>query len=444
MKQLLARVWRGLRRSANNPLLLAQAFSSVSGALAMVIAVGVLPPRQFAIFSLLTLINTTGVGLVRASLTGPALFLLRTDPDARVPFRYGLIASVAIAALSAPLVWAFGVRSLDALALVTVTFGMPIFYDWLRSRFIAADRRWQAALGDAVRLVALGPVVLLQFTELQFDAAQLQAIVAATAGLSAIVLWARLWSIRITHWTPYRAYRHQARLQFLEFAVGQLNATIPMFILGGLGASQLVGGFRFAQTLLGPMNLIFAATSANFIADGATRDSHRSTASLLRRGRQLSTRLIIMSAVVVAGIVLTVQLFGISPSGVQSSALQIGLLLVGAVAISSGWAGIQGVTLRLLGHHTLVTTTRALLVGASWVGFLIGFAMGGVDASLVAGFAASAVCYPLILGIPAARRLRKISIEDPTSAPLTDQSTERGAMTALNNTRESDRRITDG
>ncbi|WXF91771.1 hypothetical protein WDV91_03185 [Curtobacterium flaccumfaciens pv. flaccumfaciens] len=202
MKQLLARVWRGLRRSANNPLLLAQAFSSVSGALAMVIAVGVLPPRQFAIFSLLTLINTTGVGLVRASLTGPALFLLRTDPDARVPFRYGLIASVAIAALSAPLVWAFGVRSLDALALVTVTFGMPIFYDWLRSRFIAADRRWQAALGDAVRLVALGPVVLLQFTELQFNAAQLQAIVAATAGLSAIVLWARLWSIRITHWTP--------------------------------------------------------------------------------------------------------------------------------------------------------------------------------------------------------------------------------------------------
>ncbi|WIB27022.1 hypothetical protein [Curtobacterium sp. MCSS17_015] len=443
MRQVFATTWQRLRRAANNPLLLAQAFSSVSGALAMVIAVGVLTPQQFAIFSLLTLISSTSVGLVRASLTRPALFLLRTDPDARVPFRYGLTASVATAILSIPLIWALGVRSLESTALVTATFGLPVFYDWLRSRFIAADRRWHAALGDAVRLLALGPVVLLQFGDLQFDAAGLQAIVAATAGLSAIVLWSRLWTIRIARWTPYRAYRHQAHLQFLEFAVGQLNSTIPMFVLGGLGASQLVGGFRFAQTLLGPMNLIFAATSANFVADGATRDSHRSTASLLQRGRQLSTRLIVMSAVIVAGIILTVRLLGINPSGVQSSALQVGVLLVGLVAISSGWAGIQGVTLRLLGHHALVTTTRALLVAASWIGFVIGFVLGGVDASLVAGFAASAVCYPLILGIPAARRLRKIAVREPSPPPLVDQTTESEAMTVPNDTREADRRPID-
>ncbi len=448
MRRIFAKGWPRFRRLANNPLLLAQAFSSVSGALAMVIAVGVLPPRQFATFSLLTLISTTSVGLVRASLTRPALFLLRTDPDARVPFRYGMTASVALACLSIPLVWVLGVRSVDDLALVTATFGLPIFYDWLRSRFIAADRRWWAALGDAVRLVALGPIILLQLTDLHFNAAQLQAVVTATAGLSAIVLWARLWTIRIVRWTPYRDYRHQARLQFLEFAVGQLNATIPMFVLGGLGASSLVGGFRFAQTLLGPMNLIFAATSANFVADGATRDTHRSTASLLRRGRLLSVRLIVVSAVIVVGIVLTVRLLGINPSGVQSSALQVGVLLVGLVAISSGWAGIQGVTLRLLGHHALVTTTRALLVAASWVGFLVGYAVGGVDTSLVAGFAASAVCYPLILGIPAARRLRKIDDDDEPALgdPVDEGSVDStsGSVILHTNTRESERRTIDG
>jgi len=444
MRRVFTRGSGRLVRVANNPLLLAQAFSSVSGALAMVIAVGVLPPEQFAVFSLLTLISTTSVGLIRASLTRPALFLLRTDPDARVPFRYGLTASLAMATLSIPLVWVLGVRAPEALALVTATFGLPVFYDWLRSRFIAADRRWQVALGDAVRLLALGPIALLQLGSVKFDAAELQTIVAATAGLSALVLWSRLWTIRIKQWTPYKAYRHQAHLQFLEFAVGQLNSTIPMFVLGGLGASQLVGGFRFAQTLLGPMNLIFAATSTNFVADGATRDSHRSTASLLQRGRQLSIRLIVVSAIVVMSIVLSVRLLGINPSGVQSSALQIGVLLVGLVAISSGWAGIQGVTLRLLGHHALVTTTRALLVAASWVGFLIGFVLGGVDASLVTGFAASALCYPLILGIPAARRLRIIAEKEPATPHLEDQVVDSGVTTVSNSPRKADRRPIDG
>ena len=93
--------------------------------------------------------------------------------------------------------------------------------------------------------------------------------------------------------------------------------------------------------------------------------------------------------------------------GVRSEPLLIGLILVGASTLGSGWAGVHAIVLRLLGRQGTVTAGRALLVRSALGAFGVGYYFGGVDLSLTAGFIAGAVASPLAFGLPSALIYRR-------------------------------------
>jgi len=279
----------------------------------------------------------------------------------------------------------------------------PILQDWLRYRAMAVDRRWDVALSDGLRLVfvLVSPVVLL----LSRDPAVYQSYLGLSLAIPVLVTLIRL--PRPARFTPLRTYLRPAGLQLADFAIGQFNSTLPLLVLGALGASALIGGVRFAQTLLGPLNLVFAASTTNLIADGATRGTYASTEDLIHRGTRLAR---VIGLVAVGGVtVLTaaVALTGFELHGVANEELVVGLALVGAATLSSGWAGIHAIVMRLMGYQGIVTAGRAFLVFISLSGFTIGYLLGGVDVSHAAGFLSAAVAAPLAFIVPASVLYRR-------------------------------------
>jgi hypothetical protein len=395
---------------ATNPLFLGQVASSIAGAVPMFIGVGLFDTESLVVFSLMTLILSIAVGTSRAALYRPALVVQRADPNAFVPLRYGVVCSVLLSSSSVPIFWVVGLRGWQAITIAAISLSLALLYEWARSRAIADDRRWLVVVGDGVRLlgvVALIPAARwLQTPELLFAGVCLAAFV----GLLATMFWLR----PKKHWSRFSAYRRQSALQTVEYGVSQLATTVPLLFLGGVGATELIAGVRFAQTLLGPLNLIFSAAGLNLLANGATRASHREVAQLVAAGRAASRSLLLSGVIFVGAILSLVLLVPSAIASISREALMTGAILVGAVAVLSGWSGIQAVVLRLVGRQKLVTTSRLALVAWTWIGFLAGFWAGGVDWSVIGGFVFSAIGYPLFLGIPGRRAL----------ARLRDQSTD--------------------
>jgi hypothetical protein len=194
----------------------------------------------------------------------------------------------------------------------------------------------------------------------------------------------------------YRNYRSSAAWQTLDYVVGQFVVSVPLLVLSGSGADDLIGGVRLAQTLLGPLNLAFAATSTNIVADGATHVDYRRASAIIARGWRASARLAILATGGVALLVGVIWLSGWSPRGVGREDLLLGVVLVGISTILTGWAGIHGIVLRVLGHQTAVTAVRVGIAVTTVLGFLIGYALGGADQSLILGFLANAIAAPLL------------------------------------------------
>lgn len=390
MRSLFAR----LRRAARQPLLASQVASSASGALAVVLAGAIMIPGEFLTFTLLNLIATTLVGLIRACLFQPALIQQRRDPSALVPLRYAAIGSAAAGALLAAAGFVLGVDDPTALLLLAASGIPPILHDWLRFRSIASSHRWRAAVADFSRLALVPVVLLLPSTAISFQ---------AWLGLSLLipVVGIAFATDRIRSWAPYSSYRRPALLQLADFVVGQFGSTAPLLVLGAVGTSTLIAGVRFAQTLLGPLNLAFAASTTGLIADAATSSTHASEAHLIRRGRQLGLRLIGLAGGVVTALVLVVWATGFSLRGVGNEQILFGLVLIGVSTVTSGWAGIHAILLRLIHRHSVATLGRVALVLATTAGFVLGYLLGGIESSLIVGFATSAVAAPLALAVPA-------------------------------------------
>jgi hypothetical protein len=402
----MRRLWRRVASIAGRPLVLSQVFTSASGAIATILAAAFMRPDAFTQFALLNLVAITMVGLVRSFLFQPALIQFRHDKDAHTRFALSGSGALVSGVVLAGSAIALGVDTWWLVALLFVSALFPILQDWLRYRAMAADRRWDVALSDGLRLVFVlaSPLLLIGVR----DPALYQAYLGLTLAVPVVVLLIRL--PRPSRFTPLREYIRPAGLQLADFAIGQFNSTLPLLVLGALGASNLIGGVRFAQTLLGPLNLVFAASTTNLIADGATRGTYASTEDLIRNGTRLAR---VIGLVAVVGVVVltgAVAASGFQLHGVGNTELVTGLALVGAATLSSGWAGIHAIVMRLMGYQAVVTVGRAFLVFVSLSAFTIGYLLGGVDASLAAGFAAAAVAAPLAFIVPATvlyRRHRK-------------------------------------
>lgn len=396
LRPLLAR----LGRLAAQPLLLAQVAASLSGALVMVLAAIWMAPAQFVGFSLINLISVTSVGLVRAGLFQPALIQQRSDPAARTSFRQALLAAGAVSLVATGVTATVYQLTPGGAALLFAGGIFPILHDWVRFRAMSVNRRWQVLLADGTRLVlvaATTPLVLGR----SGDPVELQAVLGAVLLVPLLVGSLRL--PRVGPVAPLRSYRRAALLQLTDFAVGQFNTTVPLIVLGGLSSTATIAGVRFAQTVLGPLNLLFSASTANLITDAATDSDLTADRDLVARGSRLASRLGLLSVAVIVLLGGSVALTGFGLRGVPSDALLQGLLLVGAATAGSGWAGIHAILLRLLGRQGTATAGRTALVTASSIGYLVGYLLGGVDLSVTAGFLTAAVASPLAFVLPARR-----------------------------------------
>ena len=394
MRAVAQRVAAGIRRVAGTPLLLSQALSSAAGAGAVVFAASWMGKEEFAHFVLFNLISVTLVGFVRAFLFQPALIAMRANKTAKTPFHYALAGSLAAATvLAGTSALIAGLTPAETLVLF-VSGVFPILHDWLRFRSIAWDRRWDCALADGIRLLmVLASPIMLMVTP---TAVAYQAYLGMSLVVPVVAIWLR--TPRLATYAPLGSYIRPASLQFVDFLFGQFNSTIPLLVIGGIGATPLVAGVRFAQTLLGPLNLIFAAGTIGLSADGATRSSHARSIDMIKHGSRRARRTCGAAAVVVTTLSAVVWLTDFELRSIDHDSLLYGLLLVGAVSLGSGWAGFHAIVMRLIGNQGIVTLGRIGLVAVSLTFFAIGFVAAGVDGSLVAGFLAGAVAAPLAFG----------------------------------------------
>lgn len=399
-----------LARLTAQPLLLAQVAASLSGAVAMILAAAFMAPNEFVVFSLINLISVTSVGAVRAGLLQPALIQQRADSTARTSLLQAACAALVASGAATAATAVIHPLTPGETALLLVSGLFPILHDWVRFRAMSLDRRWYVLAADGVRLLlvaAASPLVLGWTT----DPVTFQALQGIALALPAVVVALRL--PRVREIAKLSSYRRAAVLQLTDFAVGQFNTTIPLIVLGGLATSDTIAGVRFAQTLLGPLNLLFSANTANLLTDAATDGDLAHDRELVRRGSTLAARLGLLSVGVVAALWIASWTTGFELRGVRADAILVGLALVGAATASSGWAGIHAILLRLLGRQGTATAGRTGLVLASTAGYLVGYLVGGVDLSVTIGFLTAAVASPFAFVLPARRAYRTIDPPHP-------------------------------
>ncbi|MGD7707100.1 hypothetical protein [Microlunatus sp. Y2014] len=391
-----------LRRRVLKPLTLAQVLSSAAGATPMLVAAVRMGPTEFATFAVVVLVATLSVGGARAVLLQPALIQQRVDPAALVPLRYTLVsATVATLAIGATALLS-GAPSAGEVAVIGIAGALPVVHDWLRYRGIGTSHRWAVAVGDGVRLV-LVLTTLLPVVPATTTAFMVTIGVAAAAGGVAVVVRVP----RRVGFAPYRGYRASALWQGTDFVIGQLLVSLPLIVLAALGTGLWVAGARLGQTLVGPLNLVFAATSTNLLADATTTTAYRQARSVISRGWRASIQLALVAAVAVGVLTAVLWLSGFTPQGVSRDSMLLGVVLVGVATMLTGWSGIHAIVLRVLGHQASVTTARLVVAVVTVAAFVVGFLLGGERLSLVLGFGANAVTAPLVLLLVAARLYRK-------------------------------------
>jgi hypothetical protein len=380
-------------RTAMRPLTLAQIFSSAAGAGGMVIAAWAMVPTEFTQFALFTLLGSLALGLGTSGLFQPALIHQRIESNSFVPMRYVAIPAATASVLYSTFALIVGIRNPADLLLLGGSAALPVYYQWLRYRAMGCNRRWIIAQADLLRLVLTASVVAIPV--LIADSVALQTYFAAATSLPMLLIGIKL--PRISKWIPYKRYGRAAGWQLLDWAFGSMLLSLPLLFLGGVSRSPLVGGVRLAQSLLGPINLAFAAATTNLVADGVSKPELADSQSVMARGSLLGRQLMALSLIIVAAVISVVYVSRISLRGVATSDLIIGLALVGSSLITAGWTGIRGIVLRLLCWQARVTVARGGAVILTLGAFAAAYYWWGADASLILGFITQAVASPVIL-----------------------------------------------
>lgn len=386
------------------PLTVSQALSSLAGAGALLLAAAAMEPAEFTLFALLTLATFLLTGLCRATLHHPALIAQRRLPNSHVPWHYAAVSSVGLGLAMLAVSWGLGVRSALDLAWLGGSALVPAWFEWLSSRALALDRRWDLAGANLLRVLLTA--VAAAIPQLRSDSVALQSYLAFSLAVPTLYL---LWRLpRISSWEPYRTYARTGAWQLVDFLLAQSLQSVPLLVLGGAADSGPVAGVRLAQALLGPFNLVAAAAATNLLADGVTRAEFAAARPVIVRGTKIGRTLAMLAFGLVGTLATLAWLTGFELRGVDNASLLLGLILVGASLIASGWSNVHLLVLRLLDHHVMATTGRGLLALLTATGFLTGYLAGGTTMSLTVGFLTLTLATPLILRTMASSVYRRL------------------------------------
>ncbi len=257
-----------------------QGLSSLSNAAAVVVVAGALDAERFGWFAIgmtvaLLVSNLTRpvtgtlLLLVGSRLEGPAARAASRDcTGAALALGSGLGAVAVAVALVAPLppvgrdvVLAAGL-ALPALSLQDC-LRYVCFRDGLPWRAVVSDGTWLLALALALPLLRAGGV--------SSPAAYLATWAAGAAVAAGVALVQHGWSPAVRSGVAWSwSNRHVARHVLVEQTAAQGAAQVAVLVVGAVAGVAASGGFRGAQTLLGPL-LVLQMAAVSFVVPELVR-----------------------------------------------------------------------------------------------------------------------------------------------------------------------------
>lgn len=356
-------------------------------------------PAVGGAFAYAFLVFSLGLGLTHAISTDPLLIRYSADGGGRAPaIRAASGSSLLLGVLAALLclIAALAVRGDLGMALALLALVLPghFLQDSFRmAAYAAADAR-RAAVNDGVRLVvqftAIGVCIATGTTELTWYMAS-WGLGAWSGALVGIVQFGapRAWRGSIT-WL-----RDNAPLSVRlggEFAISMGGFTLTTTLLAAILGLAATGGLRFAQTLLGPIQVLFGAV-VSFMVPLLARRLAASGVRSLSRPTVLVSLGCVGICVVVVGVLLALpdaagrQLLGASWTTARAVLLPVGVTqcaqaVLLCVALPLKAMGRADVLLRVTGVQAPLSMALALtgafmtgIEGAAW-GLAIGHGIG--------------------------------------------------------------------
>lgn len=391
---------RILKRLAGQKIALSQAFYSAGSAVAVLGAAHQLSSSSFTRYSVLILSQTTLVGAARAGIYYPSLVERRYREADRLP----VIPILAGLTIGTGLQFAFALAYLGSIAGPSLVAGgtfLVLAYDALRHVQITADRDTSLLSADvarmAVLLLSFGPMLANKGGTVAF------ALVSAVSVIPGVLLVTgrRQSGARIV---VNRSWLRQSATQLAEFGVGQTLVVFPILVIATVAPSPGVGAFRLAQSLIGPMNLLFTAINLRQLTERATWSSSdpREVLRSLRRAQFYSVRLTALAVALTVILLLAVPIVQGLAQAVDPSDLFRAFVANGLLAIGGAMAGPFIVALRALRRSGVVLVSRIGLVSCTFTVYVAVASSSDTYAALLCGAIAAGLLYPIWFLSPAA------------------------------------------
>jgi O-antigen/teichoic acid export membrane protein len=244
----------------------AQAVSSLSNVLVAVIVARNVSAGDFGRFAVVLATFSIAVGCARALIGEPVLVLraARAPGSAGGVVRAALVVGAVVGACLVPGAVLVSPPLRQMLLLLALFLPAVVVQDSLRFVWFAA-RRPMVALGLDVTWLGVTTGLILTLDDRR-DVVVLTLCWFAGAVVSALVgTWVS--GRRADHGAreTLRACWPLGRRYVMEFLTAGGLAALPVYVLVALVSPYAAGGYRAAQTLLGPTNVAFAAVSSYFV-----------------------------------------------------------------------------------------------------------------------------------------------------------------------------------
>jgi O-antigen/teichoic acid export membrane protein len=329
-----------------------QLLSSGSNFVAMLVGARTLDVEGFGVYAFALLTFTFTLGVVRA-LCSEALLVRPGEPGdehwSRVrsatgaAFWLGILVGVvlAVAALASS-----GAASRSMLVLAVALPGLLV-QDTLRYAAFARGEPKAALVSDATWVVGLAILFGILFARAEPTAPWLLAAFVAPGVVAGLLQALRERVLPVLRdgfrWVAYNG--DLSGRYTLDFLSGAGAAQLAAYVLVAVTSVAALGSLRGAQTLFGPINILFTGVSTVLVPEGR-RTLARSTSALFRLSLMATTFFFIGSSALLAAYLMLSDsqgeaLLGSTWVGAQALLLPVGLASIGGSVMAGPASGLR-------------------------------------------------------------------------------------------------------
>ncbi|MCD5311107.1 MATE family efflux transporter [Kineosporia babensis] len=389
-----------------------QALASLSNFGFSIVVARELSVGDFASFSVMLVTFTFLIGLGRAAIGDP--YVIRFTDVAR-PVRhraarratgsalsFGVLSGI-LCALAAAVVFAVSGNGHAAVGLAGLAIAMPglMLQETWRGVFFAEGRPRTAAGNDAVRAV-------IQFSLLAVLLSRPEpSVLLITLAWGAGALAAALFGIVQAKVVPnpfgalawFRETRDINVKMAADFSFNQGATTLVMYFITGIVGTVAIGAIRAAQTLLGPLNLVFSGISAAglpLLTRAAIGGGSLIRLSLLLSGAIGGLAGLCVLVLLVLPASIGAELLGPSWANARAVMLPMGVIVISVGFVLGASLGLKA--LRQVNRMLQVTFVQApLMLGLGALGGWLGSAPGAAWGMAIAQMVGLVACWAIFV-----------------------------------------------